>query len=367
MPDPLLTTPLHTEHVRLGGRMVPFAGWEMPIQFGGGILAEARAVRSGAGLFDVSHMARLRVSGGDARALLDWTHTADIGEAMPAGRARYGLFCNERGGIIDDGIVYRLGETDFLAVANAANAAKVRAWLERWRAERFPAASLDDLTVHVAMIALQGPRAMEMVAAATESAPPPRPFRLAEMQVGGVPAWVARTGYTGEDGVEMMPRAEDAAALWRMFAEAGSEPCGLGARDVLRLEAGLLLHGSDMDESVNPIEAGLERFVHLGSDFCGAEVVRRAAEQGAQRRLTGFKTRQRGAVPRAHSPLLADGERVGEATSGGYSPTLDTTIGLGYLPARFGAPGAPIQVDVRGKLIEAETVALPFYTRSRSN
>ncbi|MCE2470077.1 MAG: glycine cleavage system aminomethyltransferase GcvT [Dehalococcoidia bacterium] len=366
MADALLQTPLHAEHVRLGGRMVPFAGWEMPIQFGGGILAEARAVRSDAGLFDVSHMARLRVSGGDARALLDWTHTADIGEAMPVGRARYGLFCNERGGIIDDGIVYRLGEEEFLAVANAANAAKVRAWLERRRNERFPGVSVEDLTAQVAMIALQGPHAMEMLAAATGSAEPPRPFRVAEMRVGGAAAWVARTGYTGEDGVEIMPRAEDAAALWRSFAEAGAEACGLGARDVLRLEAGLLLHGSDMDESVNPVEAGLERFVNLGSDFCGAEVVRRAAEEGAERRLTGFKTRQRGAVPRPHSPLVAGGERVGEVTSGGYSPTLDTTIGLGYLPARFGAPGAPIQVDVRGKVIEAETVPLPFYTRSRS-
>ena len=367
MSDALLTTPLHAEHVRLGGRMVPFAGWEMPIQFTGGILAEARAVRAAAGLFDVSHMARLRVSGDDARALLDWTHTADIGEGMPLGRARYGLFCNERGGIIDDGIVYRLGADDFLAVANAANAAKVRAWLERWRADRFPAASVDDLTARVAMIALQGPRAIEMLAVATDSATPPRPFRVAEVQVGGVPAWVARTGYTGEDGVEMMPRAEDAPALWRLFAEAGVAACGLGARDVLRLEAGLLLHGSDMDESVNPVEAGLERFVHFATDFCGAEAVRRAAEHGVERRLAGFKTPQRGAVPRPHSPLLADGERVGEATSGGYSPTLDTTIGLGYLPAGYGAPGAPIQVDVRGKLIEAETVALPFYSRSRSN
>ena len=366
MSDPLLKTPLHAEHVGAGGGMVAFAGWEMPIQYRGGILAEARAVRSRAGVFDVSHMARLRVSGSGARALLDWTHTADIGEEMPVGRARYGLFCNEHGGVIDDGIVYRLGEADFLVVANAANAVKVREWLERWRGERFPGAAVSDMTARTAMIALQGPRAMEMLGRAVGPDAAPRPFRLAEMRMGGIPAWVARTGYTGEDGVEVMPSAEDAAALWRLFIEAGAEPCGLGARDVLRLEAGLLLHGADIDESVNPIEAGLDRFVHWGADFCGAETIRRAAEERPERRLTGFKALQRGAVPRAHSALFVDGQRVGEATSGGYSPALDTTIGLGYLPAGLGAPGARLHVDVRGKAIEAEIVPLPFYTRSRS-
>ena len=367
MPDtPLLHTPLHATHVRLGARMVPFAGYDMPVQYEG-ILAEARAVRTGAGMFDVSHMGRFTVEGPGARALLDWVHTADIGEAMPVGRARYGLLCNEAGGIIDDGIVYRLADQRFMLVANAANAAKVLGWLERWRAERFPDATLEDLTGQVSMIAVQGPKAIETVAGLSDFDPAGvRPFRIVDGRIAGRGALMARTGYTGEDGVELMPSATDAEWLWDLLLDRGVVPCGLGARDTLRLEAGLLLHGSDMDESVNPIEAGLGRFVALDAgDFCGADPVRAAALAGTQRRLAAFEMTERGALPRPHAPLVAEGAVVGQVSSGGYAPTLDRNIGLGYVPTALASPAQRLQVDVRGKLLDAQVVTLPFYSRPR--
>ena len=346
--------------------MVPFGGWDMPIQYEG-ILAESHAVRTHAGLFDVSHMGRFNVEGPGARALIDWLHTADIGEAMPRGRARYGLICNEAGGIIDDGIVYRLAPERFLLVANAANAPAVFAWAERWRSERFPDAALTDVTGQISMIALQGPDALSILEGVSDFDPRvTRSFRAAEGAIGGRSALIARTGYTGEDGVEVMPAAGDAERVWALLLERGAVPCGLGARDTLRLEAGLLLHGSDMDASVNPIEAGLGRFVALDAGtFCGAEAVRAAAVKGPPRMMTGFRTTERGLVPRSHATILADGAVVGQVSSGGFSPVLDTNIGLGYLPTRLASPGTRLQVDVRGRLVDIETVPLPFYARPR--
>ena len=362
---PLERTVLHDAHVAAGGRMVPFAGYAMPVQYAG-ILAEARAVRGAAGVFDVSHMGRFRVEGPDARALLDWVHTADVGGAMPVGRARYGLICNEAGGIIDDAVVYRLGDERFLIVANAANAAGVFAWLERWRAERFAGAVLTDATRATAMIALQGPEAIGIASAVCGlDASAVRPFRIVEAEVRGARTLVARTGYTGEDGVEIMPPAAAAEGLWGALLGGGAVPCGLGARDVLRLEAGLLLHGADMDASVNPVEAGLGRFVRADGDFCGAAAVRAAAEAGPERLLVGFRTAGRGALPRAHADIRADGAVVGRVTSGGYAPSLDTAVGLGYVPRRLGTPGTILEIDVRGRAVAAAVVPLPFYARPR--
>ena len=375
MTTTLRHTPLYETHVRIGGRMVPFAGWEMPVQYQG-ILAEARAVRTTAGMFDVSHMGRIIVEGPDARAMLDWVHTADIGEQMAVSRARYGLLCNEEGGIIDDGIVYRLAEERFMLVANAANAPVVLDWLTRWQRERFPNAAIDDQTERVSMIALQGPKAVDIFSRLSGFDPAVvRPFRCAEVTIHvprghgasgqGRRALAARTGYTGEDGVEIMPASEDARWLWELLTEHGVVSCGLGARDVLRLEAGLLLHGSDMDTSVTPVEAGLERFVAAKTAFCGSDTIQRQLSNGPPRRLIGFQTVEKGAIPRAHSPLLAEGAVVGQVSSGGYSPTLDRNIGLGYVPVRFTSPGVNIQIDIRGKLVDAVTVALPFYSRPR--
>jgi aminomethyltransferase len=347
--------------------MVPFAGWEMPVQYPQGILAEARAVRSTSGIFDVSHMGRIFVEGADAQALLDWIHTGDIGLEMPLGRARYGLLCNEDGGIIDDGIIYRLSEQRYLLVANAANTPEVLRWVARWRDERFPNATLDDATERIAMIAFQGPEATAIMATLSDFDPAAtRHFRIAETAIQGKPALIARTGYTGEDGVEVMPASEDAVWLWKLLMEHGATPAGLGARDVLRMEAALPLHGNDISPKTNPIEAGLERFVALDkSEFCGAEALRAVQVSGPARRLIGFQTVEKGALPRAHSGIVVGGQRVGEVSSGGYSPTLDRNIGLGYVPAQSVSPGSRIQVDVRGNLVDAEVVRTPFYTRPR--
>ena len=366
MTSALRRTPLYAAHAGLGARIVPFAGWEMPVQYQG-ILAEARAVRAHAGLFDVSHLGRIAVEGPSARALLNWVHTADIGPEMPVGRARYGLLCNEEGGIIDDGIAYRLGEQRFLLVANAANTPEVLAWLEHWRDQRFPRASAVDKTERTAMLALQGPGASGIMASLyTFDMTEVRPFRCMEATLQGRNVLIARTGYTGEDGVELMPLAADAAWLWDQLVQDGAVPCGLGARDILRFEAALPLHGNDISPATNPIEAGLERFVDWDKEgFCGAEALKRIRADGASRRLVGFQALARGALPRAHSSIRADGETVGEVTSGGYSPTLDRNIGLGYVPARLSSPGLRLSVDVRGRAIEVETVPLPFYSRPR--
>ena len=361
----LLSTPLYDIHRELGARMVPFAGYNMPVQYQS-ILGEIKAVRETTGIFDVSHMGRFFIDGTGARELLDWVHTANISEEMPLGRARYGLLCKRDGGIIDDGIVYRMSEGVYMLIANAGNASKVLQWLHYWRDERFPQARINDATDHLSMIAVQGPGAVKLVASISEFDPDQiKPFRVTRCLVDDRPAVVARTGYTGEDGVEIMPHVGDSPRLWKKLMDAGAMPCGLGARDILRLEAGLLLHGSDMDETVNPVEAGLERFVAMTTDFCGKEVVKNALEKGSHRHLVGFRTVQRGTIPRSHAPILIETSLIGEVASGAFSPTLDMNIGLGYVPNRFAVPGTALKIEVRGKLLDAIVVPIPFYSRRR--
>ena len=363
MDQTLSRTALYDTHLSLGGRMVPFAGWEMPLQFQG-ILAEARAVRAGAGLFDVSHMGRIWIRGPQAGALLDWIVTADVA-SVALSRARYTLVCTEEGGIIDDCIFYRLGDEEFLLIANAANREAVWRWLHQWRDARFPGAELEDRTSEVGMIAFQGPHTAEMLErVAPGVAQGLGLFRCATARVADVEALVGRTGYTGEDGFELMPAAEDAQGLWSALQEQGAIPCGLGARDVLRLEAGLLLHGTDMDVTRNPFEAGLERFVALDSESVSSEALRRIQREGTRQRLTGFQLIERG-IARHGYPIVRQGKSVGEVTSGGYAPTLDRSIGLGYVSVELATPGSRFAIDIRGKLVEAEAVPLPFYSRRR--
>ncbi|MFH1140922.1 MAG: glycine cleavage system aminomethyltransferase GcvT, partial [Chloroflexota bacterium] len=354
-------TPLYYIHVSLNGKMVPFAGWEMPLQFQG-ILAEARAVRTSSGLFDVSHMGRIWVTGPQAAGLLDWVTTANV-PALAINMARYTLICTDEGGILDDGIIYRLGQEEYLLTCNAANRDAVWSWLMRWRDDRFVKAELIDRTLEVSMIAFQGPETLgAMVKLAPGLAQRLRPFRSTQAQVAGIPALVGRTGYTGEDGFEMMPAAGDAPALWRHLLETGAVPCGLGSRDVLRLEAGILLHGTDMDKNTNPFEAGLDRFVYMDKESVCSGALRQSLHRGVRRRLTGFEMVERG-VPRHGYPIVRDGVTVGQVTSGGYSPTLDMYIGLGYVSSELATPGSSFAVDIRGKVVEAKAVALPFYSR----
>ena len=360
----LRRTPLYDSHVALGARMAPFGGWNMPIQYTG-ILDEARAVRSRAGMFDVSHMGRVDIRGPGSATSLGRVLSSDISR-LRVGRARYGVICNRKGGIIDDTIVYRLGDDRFLLVPNAGNADAVVEWVSRWLLPD-DGVSIEVVTSELAMIALQGPQAAEMLSGLTpHGLSKLRPFRAVETTIMGVDALVARTGYTGEDGFEVVLALGDAISLWELLLEKGAAPCGLGARDVLRLEAGLALHGNDIDLSTNPYEAGLGRFVDPDRpDYVAGEALRHIREEGHKRSLVGFNMVGRGIARQGH-PIMDGSELIGAVTSGGVSPTLDRNIGMGYVPTGFSDPGTRFQIDVRGRLVEAEVTALPFYSRKRS-
>ncbi len=364
MSDEMRQTPLFSTHVSLGGRIVPFAGWEMPVQYAG-ILDEARAVRTRAGLFDVSHMGRVDIRGPGAGSFLGRILSVDV-QALRTGSARYNLICNLEGGIIDDCIVYRLGDERYLLVPNASNTAAVLEWLAEW-APPDGRVRIDDVTSASAMIAHQGPQAVEMLSHLTSTeVAAVRRFSAVEATIAGAEALLARTGYTGEDGFELVIPGGAAPEVWAALMDRGAVPCGLGARDVLRLEAGLLLHGNDMDASVNPYEAGLARFVDPDrEEYAAGEALRRIRDRGPARELVGFRMRSR-RIPRHGYPITDGGRQIGEVTSGGYSPTLDTSVGLGYVPTGRSPVGARLSIDLRGRLEDADVVALPFYSRRRS-
>ena len=360
-------TPLYHTHAELGARFVPFAGWDMPVRYGS-ILDEARAVRSGAGLFDVSHMGRLEIDGADAANLLNAVLSIDA-RRLGIGRGRYNLVCDDEGGIIDDCIAYRRGGTRFLVVPNASNTDAV---LDRLiSAKERGGAGLDadirNSTAETAMIACQGPRAQDALQPlADRDLSAISPFRVRAARVNGARALIARTGYTGEDGFEIITPAKDAAALWRSLMDNGAAACGLGARDVLRLEAGLPLHGNDIDISTNPYEAGLGGFVDPDRDgYPAGAALSRLRDEAPSRKLAGFVMIGRG-VARAGYPILRDGRRVGEVTSGGPSPTLDLNIGMGYLASERSEPGTRVEIEIRGRPVEARVAALPFYRRNAS-
>ena len=361
MTQSLSRTSLYETHTSLNARMVPFAGWDMPVQYAG-ILAETRAVRSSAGLFDVSHMGRLDIRGPRAGPFLDWIVTANASDLRQS-RARYAMICNEEGGIIDDTVFYRRGEDRYLLVCNASNRQYVVPWLLRWAEERFPDTAIEDNTEATAMIALQGPAAPGMLGRLCDVDPSGiRAFSAAQGTVASVPAFIGRTGYTGEDGFELIVAAPDAPHVWQTLMGEGAVPCGLGARDVLRLEAALPLHGNDIDITTTPLEAGLERFVRLDKEFVGADALRRERDGGAKRRLVGLEVRGR-SIAREGYPILARNTQAGRVTSGTYSPTLDRNIAMGYVTVEFTEQGQELQVDIRGRLVEAEVVPLPFYSR----
>ena len=360
----LKRTCLYEEHAASGARLVPFAGWEMPIQYTS-ILSEARDVRTKAGIFDVSHMGRLEITGADSPQFFHRLVTADV-VSMPRGRARYTLLLNEQGGIIDDTILYRMGDERFIFIVNASNADTVLEWLNRWHAEWSLDVNIVVRTGETALIAVQGPRAQGILQPlASVDLSTVRPFRAVEAEVSGVAAVVCRTGYTGEDGFEVIYPASEAPSLWRSLSDGGATPCGLGARDVLRLEAGLLLHGSDMDASLTPLEAGLDRFVNFDKDdFVGLAALRQQADRGLTRTLVGFRLVEKG-MPRHGYTILKGGETIGEVTSGSHSPTLDIGIGLGYVAVEHSQPGTGLAIDIRGRQAAAEVVPIPFYTRER--
>lgn len=360
-------TPIHPLYGELGARLVPFAGWEMPIQFSG-ISEEHRAVRERAGLFDVSHMGELEIRGPAASTLVNRLITNDV-TRVADGQALYTCACNEQGTILDDLIVYRRSAEDLLIVCNASNRDKIAAHFGRFSA---PDARVRDASDDYALLALQGPRAFAVLARAgsepdLEQLPS---FHFRSAVVGGIECTVARTGYTGEDGVELFVAPDRAAELFSRLLEAGAPegvvPVGLGARDTLRLEARLSLYGNDIDETTNPIEAGLGWVVKLDKpDFIGKAALEKIVADGPQRKLVGFEMTGRGIARHGYPLLDAQGAPIGVCTSGAPSPTLGKNIGLGYVPAGMAAVGTPLLVDCRGKNVSAVVVRTPFYKRPR--
>jgi len=364
MPDgeSLRLSPLDEQHRALRARMVPFAGWSMPLQFAG-ILEEHRAVRNQVGLFDVSHMGRLYVSGHDAAGLVSRAGTYDARRLEP-GQGHCSLLCQEDGGILDDFYAYRLAPDRFLVVGNSVNADRDR---EQVRGLLKPqmGARLQDRQESSVMLALQGPRAVETLARVVgpEAAQGLPRRRCTETQWQGEALFVSRTGYTGENGFELVTAVEPGRALWEKLVAAGVQPCGLGARDTLRLEAALPLYGNDIDTTTNPWEAGLGWVVTLddGADFVGRAAVEAARAQ-VERHLACLMALGPG-IMRSGCVILQGGEQVGRVTSGGYSPTLEASIGMGYLPSPLAAEGTNVEVEVRGKRLPARVVPRPFYRR----
>jgi aminomethyltransferase len=353
----LKRTPLYEAHVEAGAKLVDFAGWEMPVQYEG-IRAEHLRVRNACGVFDVSHMGEIETEGPQAAELLQRLLTNDVSK-IQVGRAQYSCLCREDGGVLDDVFTYRLGEDQFLTVTNAANHQRDLEWFEAHAVE-FNVAVKDRIEAF-AMLAVQGPEAREIVGRLTNGELPAR-FRTEELMIRGCPTLVCGTGYTGEDGVELLIAPEEARRVWDALLEGGASPTGLGARDTLRLEVNYCLYGNDLTEERTPIEAGLGWCVKEDTGFVGSEACRRVREEGPGERLEPFVMTGPG-IPRQGNPVVVDGERVGEVTSGTMSPSLEVGIGMGYVRADLAEPGTAIEIDVRGKLRPADIRERPLYSR----
>ncbi len=361
MDESLRHTPLHDTHERMGAKMVPFGGWHMPIQYSG-ILTEHAAVRASVGVFDVSHMGEIDFLGPGALAAVQRVVTNDASRLVDM-RAQYTVTCHEHGGIVDDCIVYRLAPEHFRIVVNASNIAKD---FDHFKRHAGDLCRIEDRSDEFALLAVQGPRAVDLVAelggAHLRDVPG---FGLGPGTVAGVVVLAARTGYTGEDGFELFVPAQQAVTVWEAITEAGAMPIGLGARDTLRLEARLPLYGNDIDDDTDPFEAGLQWVVKLdkGSECVGSEALRRIAAAGPKRKLVGFTVSSRGIV-RGGAEVLGEGDAVvGRVTSGGPAPTVGGAVGLAYVPAQMAQPGAPLRLRQRGKVLDAVQVKGPFYKR----
>ncbi len=358
-------TPLHACHVEAGARLVEFAGWEMPVQYGG-VIEEHRAVRERAGLFDVSHMGEVRVRGGQAEAFLDSLTPNHVARLSP-GRAHYSGLLNQRGTYLDDILIYRMDQEDFLVVVNAANVDKDFEWIHSHASGDVEVTNVSE---DYALLALQGPRAVEILAPLTSTdLGALRYYRFAIGAVGGHEAIISRTGYTGEDGFELYVASQNAPALWTLLLQQGEAhgitPAGLGARDTLRLEAAMALYGHELDEDTTPWEAGLNWVVKMGKgDFIGREALARQQAEGVQRRLVGFEVTSRGIAREGHTVFAGDA-RVGVVTSGTFSPTFERALGMAYVSSEASEPGTEIKIEVRKRVLDAKVVETPFYRRPK--
>ncbi|MDR7300483.1 glycine cleavage system aminomethyltransferase GcvT [Haloactinomyces albus] len=365
---PIRRTPLHEIHEELGASFTDFAGWNMPLRYTGET-AEHNAVRNAAALFDLTHMGEIRISGRQAAEALDYALLANA-SAIKVGRARYTMICNAQGGVLDDLIVYRTAEHEFMIVANAANAAVVSTELAE-RVRGFDAMH-NDVSDSYALIAVQGPQAAAILAPLTSmDLTEVRYFAGYEGKVAGCEVLLARTGYTGEDGFELFTAPEDAPTVWRALSDSGAEydlkPAGLACRDTLRLEAGMPLYGNELSAELTPFHANLGRVVRLDKsvDFVGKEALAPVAEKPTERTLVGLRSEGRRAPRHDYRVLDADGTEVGVVTSGAPSPTLGHPIAMAYVDRSVSEPGTALQVDIRGKAADVEVVELPFYNRNR--
>jgi aminomethyltransferase len=363
MTDGLRNTPLNAEHVALGGKMVPFAGYSMPVQYPSGITTEHKAVREACGLFDVSHMGEFIVRGPGALELVQKISVNDAAN-IEVGQAQYSAMCLESGCVIDDLIIYRF-EDRYMLVVNASNLEKDWTWLERHAAD-FDV-EIEDVSDKTALLAVQGPAAREVLRPlASLDIDEVMYYRFREGEVAGVPAVISGTGYTGEDGFELYVPADRATELWKAILEAGESsgliPAGLGARDSLRLEVGYALYGNDLDEQHTTLESGLGWVTKLAkADFVGRETLAAQKEAGVSRRLVGIRLTGKG-FPRPGYDVVSEGEVVGTVTSGTVSPTLGYGIALGYVPVSLSKPDTVLQIDARGRLVDAVVQRPPFYT-----
>ncbi len=361
----LKRTPLFQRHQELGARLVEFGGWEMPVQYTG-ILDEHRAVRERAGLFDVCHMGEIRVTGANALPFLRRMLTNDPA-MLAVGQAQYTLMCRPHGGVVDDLIAYRLGDEEYLLIVNASNTDKDYEWLAEHAG---PGANVENISDASGLLALQGPEAQAVLQLLTDvDLSAVKYYHATRGEVAGIQGLISRTGYTGEDGFELMVDADWVGELWDTLLEAGEDrglvPAGLGARDTLRLEAAMPLYGHELEEDINPLEAGLGYFVKLDKpDFIGREALIKAKEEGLKRKLIGFRMIGRG-IARQGYPIQHDGETVGQVTSGTYAPYLEQAIGMGFVTPELSEPGTRIEIAIRKRSVEAEIVQRPFYKRKR--
>jgi aminomethyltransferase len=369
-------TPLYDEHVRLGAKMVPFSGWLMPVQYTG-IVEEHQAVRNSVGIFDISHMGQFIVDGAGAREWLNTMLTNNINK-LDVGTGQYSFLLNERGGIIDDLIVYRIGDQDFLLVVNAARTEADFAWLQKHLPAVAAAVSaantvqIDNRSASFGGVAIQGPRVVELFRAVFgEDVQPPSRNEIVDVPFDATTVSVARTGYTGEDGIEVFFAATDAVKLWNAALEKGKpfgiKPCGLGARDTLRLEMCYPLNGSDLSPERNPIEAGLGFFVDLAKpNFIGRDALLKTKEIGPREKLVAFRMKDKGPPPRPHYVVFENGQRIGEVTSGTLSPSLNWGVGMAYVSTAHAKTGAEIAIEIRGQRFPAIIEKKPLYKKSAS-
>jgi aminomethyltransferase len=354
----LKRTPLYEAHVAAGAKLVPFAGWEMPVSYDG-IREEHLRVRNDCGVFDVSHMGEIETEGPQAAELLQRLLSNDVSK-IEVGGAQYSCLCREDGGVLDDLFTYRLGEDRYLTVTNAANHERDLEWFEAHAVE-FEDAEVRDRIEAYAMLAVQGPQARQIVQRITDGELPPR-FKTAQLPVAGAPTLVCGTGYTGEDGVELLMAPEDARTAWNALIGGGAGPAGLGSRDTLRVEVNYCLYGNDLTDERTPIEASLGWCVKEETGFIGSEACRRVRGEGPRELLVPFVITGAG-IPRQGNPIVSGDHEVGVVTSGTLSPCLEVGIGMGYIRADLAEPGTPIEIDVRGKRREAEIRKAPLYSK----